>query len=60
MSRIPNADWLPLADQAKSVESFPDKAELVGPGMSKPAATLIALHYEAVAVITTARVLAMQ
>lgn len=51
MSRIPNADRLKLAEQIQSIESFTDRVKGVGPGMSNRAATLLALHYESVAVI---------
>lgn len=51
MSRIPAADRLRLADQIQSIASFTDKVRAVGPGMSNRSATLLALHYEAVAVI---------
>jgi len=51
MSRIPAADRLRLAEQIQLIASFTDKVRAVGPGMSNRAATLLALHYEAVAVI---------
>ena len=57
MSRIPIVEWLPLADQAKSIESFTDKVAWVSQGMPKSAATLVALHYEAAAVINRLTVL---
>jgi len=51
MSRIPTADRLKLAEHIQSIASFTDKVKAVGPGMSSRSATLLALHYEAVAVI---------
>lgn len=51
MSRIPAADRLRLAEQIQAIASFTDKVRAVGPGMSNRSATLLALHYEAVAVI---------
>lgn len=51
MSRIPAAEWLPLAEPIRSIESFSDKVALASQSMPKPMATLTALQYEAVAVI---------
>ena len=51
MSRIPTAEWLRLAEPVRSVESFTEKVALAGRNMTRPAAALIALHYEAEAAI---------
>ncbi len=52
MSRIPVPEWVKLAEHVKPAKSFREKVELVGDGQSKSAAALIALHYEAVDIIT--------
>ena len=57
MSRIPTAEWLPLAEPIRSIESFADKVALASQSMPKPMATLTALQYEAVAVINRLAVL---
>lgn len=51
MSRIPTPDRLRMAEHIQPIASFTDKVKAVGPGMSNRAATLLALHYEAVAMI---------
>ncbi len=51
MSRIPTPDRLRLAEQIQSIEVFPEKVKALGQTMSPRAATLCALHYEAVAVM---------
>ena len=57
MSRIPAAEWLPLAEPVRAIESFSDKVALASQSMPKPMATLTALQYEAVAVINRLAVL---
>lgn len=57
MSRIPASEWLPLAEQVISVESFAAKVELASQSMPTPMATLTALQYEAVTVINRLAVL---
>ena len=52
MSRIPAPQWVALADPAKETEPLADRVNLIMESMPNPAATLVALQYEAVAVIT--------
>ena len=58
MSRIPNPDRMKLAEQIQTVSVFGDKVKaLEATKMAPHAATLCALHYEAVA--TIARLVAL-
>ncbi len=45
MSRIPDAEWVRLVDQARSVDSFAEKVALAEQSMPKPMAALVALLY---------------
>ena len=51
MSRIPQPEWVRLAEQVKPAKTYREKVALVGDGPSKSTAALIALHYEAVDII---------
>lgn len=57
MSRIPGAEWVRVVEQVRSVESFAEKVELAQKSAPKPMAALIALQYEAAAVINRLAVL---
>ena len=45
-------EWVRIAEAAKEAKSFREKVAAVGESQSKPAATLIALHYEALVIIS--------
>ncbi|MBI4206983.1 MAG: hypothetical protein HY527_18325 [Betaproteobacteria bacterium] len=57
MSRIPLAEPLRLADELRSVESFAGKVAAAGGNMAPSLAGLVALHYEAAALINRLAVL---
>jgi len=51
MSRIPAPEHLRLADQIQAGNAFADKVKALEAKMSPRAATLCALHYEAISTI---------
>ena len=57
MSRIPTAEWLRLADQVQSAQTFSEKVAMAEQSFPNPMATLTALHYEAAAAINRLAVL---
>jgi hypothetical protein len=51
MSRIPDAEWVRIAEDARKLQSFPERVQLVSGTFPQPAAALLALNHEASAVI---------
>ncbi len=51
MSRIPAAEWLRIAEDARSAQSFSEKMQLAEKSVPKPTSALVALSHEASAVI---------
>ena len=51
MSRIPDVEWLRIAEDARAAESFAGKYNITASSLPKSTAALVALTHEASAVI---------